>query len=212
MAALIRKFGLFYLTATGTFFLLCAYGLAARAPNFPYLPAVFLPVYLAGAVAMSERETADPMLDILPVAPGLIVKAKFWLGLGFVALALLHMTLFTAMQGLGEELTWRVMKLNVLSALATLVLAAGFQAGFHFFGQASFHKVVIGFCVAGGVFCLAFFIAVAESGRGHPDLFPLAPTLDLLPMAGVLAAVPVGLALFYQIWKRGPWHPARAVV
>jgi hypothetical protein len=206
MVPLIRMYGLFYLTATGTFFLLCAYGLVAEAPNFPYLPALFLPVYLAGAVAMSERETGDPMLGILPVTPALIVRVKFGLALGFVAIALVNMTIFTAIQYLGGELTLRVMKLNILGAMNTLILGALFQAGFHFFGHSTFHKVIIGFTAVGGFFTILFFVAVAESGRRHPDLFPLAPMLDSLPLGLVLATVPVALWVFYLILRRGPWN------
>lgn len=211
MAPLIRMYGLFYLTSAGTFFLLCAYSLVAQAPNYPYLPALFLPVYLAGAVAMSEREASDPMLDILPVPPALIARVKFGLALGFVAIALVNVTLFTFMQNLGGELTLRVMKLNVLAAANTLILAALFQAGLHFFGHSTFHKVIIGFTAVGGLFTILFFIAVAESGRDHPDRFPLAPALDGLPLVLVLATVPLALWIYRLVLKRGPWSTSPAV-
>jgi hypothetical protein len=139
------------------------------------------------------------------VRPALVVRAKFGLALGFVTIALITMSIFTVMQNLGGELTLRVMKLNILGAMNTLILGALFQAGIHFFGLSRFHGVIIGFTAVGGLFTLLFFIAVAESGRRHPDLFPLAPVLDSLPLGLVLATVPVALWAFYLILKRGPW-------
>ena len=76
MTALLRKYGLFYLAHTVTFFFLCAYSLAADAPNYPYLPALFLPIYLSAAVATrghghGNKESAHHkgMLPRVPQVP-----------------------------------------------------------------------------------------------------------------------------------------------
>lgn len=205
MSALIRKYSLFYLTATGTFFFLCAYSLAADAPNYPFLPALFFPLYLAGAMSMSERESGDNLLNILPVTPSEIMKVKFGLIFVFVVIGWLNMTIFTFLQSLEPELAVQVTKLNTISSINTLLLAALFQVGIHFFGWNIFQKVILLFTVIGGIFGIVFFIGLAESGHNHPDMFPLIPFLESLPFFILLAGVFAALGIFYLVMKRGPW-------
>ena len=207
MAALVRKYGLFYLTHAGTFFLLCAYSLAASAPNYPFLPAMFFPIYLSSTVALSERETGDPLLGILPVTPGEIMKVKFGLTFVFVLIGWLHMAFFTALQDLDPRIVSNVLKLNTISSIYTLALAVVFQLGLHFFGQSVFHKVIVIFTVVTAVFSIVFFIGLAERGNNHIGRFPLNPALEALPgfLVGV-AAVGAGI-LFYLMLKSGPWNP-----
>jgi len=205
MVSLIRTYGLFYLTATGTFFFLCAYSLATDAPNYPFLPALFFPLYLGGAISMSESKTDHPLMGILPVTPGEIMKVKFGLAFVFVLIGWLNMTFFTLIQPLDSEITIQVMKLNTICATNALLLAAILQFGIHFFGWPSFHKVIITFLVGGSIFVILFFIGLAESGRDHPGMFPLIPFLDSLPLLVVLVGVASALAAFYSILQRGPW-------
>ena len=206
MTALLRKYGLFYLTHAGTFFLLCAYSLAADAPNYPFLPAMFFPIYLSSAVALSERETGDPLLGILPITPGEIMKVKFGLTFAFVVIGWLNMAFFTALLGLDPLIAANVMKLNTICSIYTLVLAGVFQLGLHFFGWSAFHKVIILFTVATGIFSILFFIGVTERGNNYIDLFPLNPALEALPgfLLGI-AAIGAGF-LFYFVLRRGPWN------
>ena len=206
MAALVRKYGLFYLTSSATFFFLCAYSLAAEAPNYPFLPAVFFPAYLCGAVAMSEHESGDPLLGILPITPGEIMTVKFGLALMFVLVGWLNMTLFTVLQGLPDWMAASVWKMNALGAAYTLLLAAGLQLGIRFFGRSVFHKVIIGLTVLSGLFGITFFIGVAESGRDYPGGFPLVPVLESMPGVLVgLAAVAAG-AVYWLVLRRLGWN------
>jgi len=209
MVALVRKFGLFYLGHAVTFFFLCAYSLAANAPNYPYLPALFFPMYLSAAVAMSERETGDPLLGVLPITPGEIMRVKFILAFVFVVVGWLNMGLFTVLQGLPSQMAENVMKLNTLGCIYTLLLAGGFQLGIHFFGWSLFHKAIILFAVVSSVFGILFFIGLAERGNNHPDLFPLVPFLESLPV-GFLGIVTVGAGLVYFfVLREGPWNRVR---
>jgi hypothetical protein len=210
MTALVRKYGLFYLGHTVTFFFLCAYSLAANAPNYPYLPAMFFPLYLSSAVAMSERETGDPLLGVLPITPVEIMRVKFLLAFVFVVIGWLNMSLFTALQGLPPHMTENVMKLNTLGSIYTLLLAGAFQLGIRFFGWSTFHKVIILLAIVSGVFSILFFIGIAERGNYNPDLFPLVPLLESLPavLVGVLAAG-AGFVHYYLLQK-GPWNTKRS--
>ncbi len=205
MTALVRKYGLFYLTSTMTFFFLCAYSLAADAPNYPFLPAMFLPAYLCGAVAMSENESGDPLLGVLPITPAEIMTVKFVLALAFVAVAWLNMTLFTTLQDLPGWMVASVWKMNALGAAYTLLLAAGLQLGIRFFGRSAFHKVIILLTVCSGLFGIAFFIAVAESGRAYVGGFPLVPALEKTP--GVLVGLAAALAgaVYWFVLRRVEW-------
>jgi len=205
MTALLRKYGLFYLTTTGTFFFLCAYSLAAGTPNYPFLPALFLPMYLSGAVAMSEGVGNDPLLGVLPVTPAEIMTVKFGLAFVFVVIGWLNMGLFTILQGLDPHLTVQVMKLNTIAGIDTLLLAAAFQLGLHFFGRSVFHKVIIGFCVLGGIFVLVFFIGLAESGNNHPGEFPLIPFLEALPIVLLVLGSVAAAAVYFLVLRRGSW-------
>jgi len=209
MAALIKKYGMFYLVHAVTFSFLCAYSLAANAPNFPFLPALFLPIYLSGAVAISERETGDPLMGILPVTTGEIMNVKLILALVFVVVGWVNMGFFTLLQGLDSQLMQQVMKLNTLGAIHALMLAVAYQLGIHFFGWPSFHKVIILMAVVAAVFGVAFFIGLAESGHNHPGMFPLIPFLDSMPIM-MLVALSVGaLAVFSWVLRRGPWNPTK---
>ncbi len=211
MTALVRKYGLFYLTHAGTFFFLCAYSLATSAPNYPFLPALFLPIYMSAALAISEREHVDPLLGMLPITQGEIMTVKFGLAFAFVVIGWLHMGLFTVLQGLDSELAGQVMKLNTLSCIFTLQLAAGFQLGLYFFGRSSFYKVIILFTVVSAVFSILFFIGLAENGYHEPGMFPLVPFLDSLPIFLLAVIVAAGTAVFYFVLRRGPWSPASAI-
>ncbi len=205
MLSLVRQYGLYYLIAAGTFFFLCAYSLVAKAPNFPFLPAMFLPVYLSGAMATSESNTGKPLLSIMPVTIADIMKVKFGLALVFVVVSWYHMALFTYLQGLGSELTWQVLKLNTICSINTLLLAAFFQLGIHFFGRSIFQKVILSFCIGGAVFCIVFLIGLAESGHNHPGKFPLIPFLDSMPSLVIVGGILIALALFYLLLQRAPW-------
>jgi hypothetical protein len=205
MTALLRKYGLFYLTSTGAFFFLCAYSLAADAPNYPFLPALFMPVYLSAAMAMSEGMSDDPLMGVLPVTPAEIMTVKFGLAFVFVAIGWINMGLFTMLQGLEPQLAAQVMKLNTIAGIDTLLLAAAFQLGIHFFGHSVFHKVIIGFCVAGGIFGIVFFIGLAESGHNHPGEFPLLPFLEALPIILLIAGCAAAAAVYVLVLRRGPW-------
>ncbi len=205
MANLIRKYGMFYLTHAVTFFFLCAYSLAANAPNYPFLPALFLPIYLSAAVAMSEREAGDPLLGILPLTPREIMKVKFILGFVFVVVCWFNMGAFTVLQNLSPQLTVQVMKLNTLSSIFTLLLAAAFQLGIQFFGWPNFHKLIIFCAVMFGLFGIIFFISLAKSGHNHPSEFPLIPVLDSLPVLVVGALAVVGILIFNFALRRGSW-------
>jgi len=208
MIELLKRYGLFYLTSAGTFFLLCAYSLAANAPNYPFLPALFLPIYMNGAMAMSERETGDPMISILPITPAEIMRVKFGLAFGFVVIGWLHMGLFTMLQNLGPELTSQVMKLNTIGAINALLLAAAFQLGIHFFGWSAFHKVIIAFSAIGGFFGIIFFIGLAESGHNRPGMFPLIPFLDALPVLLLAVGCAGAATAYFQVLRHGPWVSA----
>lgn len=212
MATLVRKYGLFYLVHSVTFFFLCAYSLAANAPNFPFLPAMFFPVYLSAAVAMSERETGDPLLGILPITPGEIMTVKFGLAFGLVVIGWLSMSLFTVLQNLPTELAASVTKMNALAGIYTLLLAAGLQLGIRFFGWSSFHKVIILFAIVSSVFSIVFFIGIAERGFDYPGGFPLVPFLKSLPgfLVGVGAVVAVGV--YYFVLRSMGWRVRRGVV
>ena len=206
MAALFRKYGLFYLTSSVTFFFLCAYSLAADAPNYPFLPAMFFPAYLCGAVAMSEHETGDPLLGILPITPGEIMTVKFSLALVFVVVGWLNMTLFTALLDLPSGLAANVSKMNALCAIYTLLLAAGLQMGIRFFGRSAFHKVIIMLTVVSGVFGIAFFIGIAERGLDYPGGFPLVPALESLPGALVGLAAAGAAVVYWLVLRRVGWN------
>ncbi len=203
MKALIRKYSLFYLVHSGTFFLLCAYSLAADAPNFPFLPPLFFPIYLSSAVAISERETGDPMLGILPVTPGEIIKVKFILAFFFVVIGWLNMTLFTVVQGLDPVMTTQVMKLNLLGSLFTLLLAAGFQLGLQFFGWRAFHKVIVLTTATTAVFCIIFFVGLAKMGLSGRGGFPLIPALDRMPPLFLVVFSAGVLAIYYWLFRLG---------
>jgi len=209
MMALVKKFGLFYLTTAMTFFFLCAYSLAASAPNFPFLPAMFLPIYLSNAVAMSERETGDPLLGVLPISPGEIMKVKFSLAFILVVVSWLNMALFTALQGLPPAMAANVMKLNTIFGIIGLILAAAFQYGIHFFSWGAFHKVIIGFAAVSGVFGIAFFVGLAKKGLNYPGGFPLIPVLETIPGFALGILVIIAVALYHLAYRRGPWNPRR---
>lgn len=206
MLALVRKYGLFYLTHAVTFFFLCAYSLAASAPNYPFLPALFFSVYLCSAVAMSERETDDPMLGLLPISPRDIMNVKFGLAFAFVVLGWFHMGLFTVLQGLEPHLTVNVIKLSTISASINLLLAASFQLGIHFFGWPSFHKVIIAYAIATGVVCLLFFINLGMRGGNDLRDFPLNLVLDSLPTLVIVFFAVAACALFLLVLRAGPWN------
>ncbi len=212
MTMLLRKYSLFYLAHAGTFFLLCAYSLAAKAPNFPFLPPLFFPFYLSAAVAISERETDDPMLGILPITPREIMNVKFVLALVFIVIGWLNIGFFTALQGLSPRMAANIMKLATLCAAFSLMLAASFQLGLHFFGASAFRKVIVGFTVVNGVFVVVFFIGLAESGHRHLSDFPLNPSLSSLPWAVVVLALVLAGVLYHQILKRGPWNPGARLI
>jgi len=206
MSTLLRKYGLFYLAHSVTFFFLCAYSLVAEAPNFPFLPAVFLPIYLCASVALSERETGDPLLGVLPITPREIMTVKFHLAFALVAVCWINMTVFTLLQGLPESLASSVHKMNLLAAVWTLALAAGLQLGLHYFGWSDFRKVIVGLTVLTGLFSIAFFIGLAESGRDHVGGFPLMPALENTP-AGVVGLVGIaGVVAYYVLLRKGPWR------
>jgi hypothetical protein len=205
MTALLRKYGLFYLTSSATFFMLNAYSLAANAPNYPFLPALFFPVYLSGAMAMSEKEDDDPLIGMLPVTPTDIMKVKFGLALTFVVIGWLHMNLFAVLQGLSAEFMSQVVKLNTISSINTLLLAAIFQVCIDFFGWSAVQKIIIMFTVAGGMFCIVFFIGVAESGITDPGMFPLVNILDSIPFVLLLIAGAGATVVYVQIFRRMPW-------
>jgi len=206
MSALLRKYGLFYLAHTVTFFFLCAYSLVAEAPNFPFLPAMFMPIYLCAAVALSERESGDPLLDVLPITPREIMTVKFHLAFALVAVGWVNMTVFTLLQGLPESLAYSVHKLNLLATVWTLALAAGLQLGLHYFGWSNFRKVIIGLTVVTSLFSIAFFVGLAESGRDYVGGFPLVPALESTP-AGVVGLVgAVGVVAYYLVLSKGPWR------
>ncbi len=205
MVALLRKYSLFYLVHATTFFFLCAYSLATNAPNYPFLPAIFFPIYLSSAVAISERNAGDPILGILPLSPGEIMKVKFLLAFVFVIVGWFNMGLFTMLKGLEPHLTWQVMKLNTLGSIYTLLLAAAFQLGIHFFGWNIFQKILILSIVLFAVFSIAFFVGIAESGYNHPDEFPLVPFLDSLPMLVLGVLTLAAVAVYNLALRRGPW-------
>ncbi len=207
MTALVRKYSLFYLAHAVTFFFLCAYSMAANTPNFPFLPALFFPIYLSSAVALSERETGDPLLNILPVSPGEIMKVKFVLAFVFVVIGWLNMALFTVLQGLDPFLIKPIMTLNTLCSIFTLLLAAAFQLGIQFFGWSVFRKVIILCVVLFSVFGIVFFLGLAESGHNHPEDFPLVPVLNALPTALLVMISALALAAFYLVLNFGPWNP-----
>ena len=207
MAALLRKYGLLYLAHTVTFFFLCAYSLAASAPHYPYLPALFLPIYLSAAVATSERETGDPLLAVLPITPGEIMKVKFGLAFAFVVVAWLNMGLFTLLQNLPAVMTANVMKLNTLGAIFTLLLAAFFQLGLQFFGRSIFHKAIIAYTALTGVFGVVFFIGIAERGNNRPEPFPLVPFLESVPGFALVIAAAAVVAVYAWVHRVGPWDP-----
>ena len=206
MLALVRKYGLFYLLHTVTFFFLCAYSLAADAPNFHFLPAMFFTVYLSSAVAMSERDTDDPMLGLLPISPREIMNAKFGLALAFVVMGWFHMGLFTVLLGLDPHVTVNVIKFATISASINLVLAASFHLGIHFFGWPGFRKVIITYVIGASIVSLLFFISLGR--RGGDDLrdFPLNPVLDSLPTLLIVFAAVAACALFLLILRAGPWN------
>jgi hypothetical protein len=212
MAMLLRKYSLFYLAHAGTFFLLCAYSLAANAPNYPFLPPLFFPIYLSSAIVISERETGDPMLGILPITPREIMDVKFALALVFIVIGWLNIGLFTALQGLSPRMAANVMKLATLCAAYSLLLAAAFQLGLHFFGGSAFRKVIIGFTVVTGVFGILFFIGLAESGHRYLSQFPLNPALSSLPWVVVAIAAAAAGLLYHQVLKRGPWNPGARLI
>ena len=209
MATLARRFGLFYLTHAVTFFFLCAYALAASAPHYPYLPPLFFPIYLAAAVALSERETGDPMLGILPISPREIVGAKLGLAFAFVVTGWLNMCAFTLLQNLPAHLATDVYKLSALCSAGTLLLALAFQFGIHFFGLRAFHKLIMGFAALSAVFGGLFFVTLAKRGHRHPEVFPLVPFLESVPWLVVALAAFAGVALFYVGLRTGPWNPQR---
>jgi hypothetical protein len=208
MAALLRKYGLFYLAHATTFFFLCAYSLATNAPNYPFLPAIFFPIYLSSAVALSEHNAGDPLLGILPLTPGEVMKVKFLLAFVFVIVGWLNMGLFTMLKGLEPQLTWQVMKLNTLGSIYSLLLAAAYQLGIHFFGWKIFQKILILGIVMFAIFDIAFFVGIAKSGHNPPGDFPLVPFLDSLPML-VLGVLTLAAVFVYNLaLHRGSWKAA----
>jgi hypothetical protein len=206
MSSLVFKLGKYYFTTMGTFFLLCAYGLMAQAPNYPYLPAMIFPAYLAGAMAMSERDGGDPFLGLLPITRFELARIKFGLGLVLVVVGWGTMTWFAILKPLPEPLDATVHKLAALSAISTLLLGAVFHLGAQHFGFAVFHKVLMGVAAVVGGGTLILFIGVAESGRDHLGGFPLVPWLQTVPTFNLLILGGLALAGYFAILERGPWR------
>jgi len=162
--------------------------------------------YLGSAVTMSERETGDPLLDVLPITPGEVMRVKFLLAFVFVVVGWLNMAVFTVLQGLPPQMAGNVLKLNTLGSIYTLLLVGLFQLGIQFFGWSLFHKAIILYSIVSSVFSILFFIGITERGNNHPDHFPLVPFLESLPVGvTVIAAVGAGLA-YYFLLREGPWN------
>ncbi len=181
MLAILRQYGLLYITHFFTFSLTIIGPFAKGNHRMYFVPMLLLPVWVTSSVLWSERQGSEQFLKTLPATNREIVRWKFSMLTGACVIYWLLMFAFASMARPEPAMMGVYMRFITYSAVSAYSLGLLAYVGIWFFGKNPMTAVIVLFILTWTVFSISVITATKAGRYGSLTELPLVSMVAHLP-------------------------------